>query len=228
HSLLTALVIFGLLTVVVKGYWEAVIPLTWLVASIVFLVKHYPIWSHHYLFIFTPMAWLASYSMTGVLDFYQRRDWRKHLKRLNFPEFILPLISTLLLVYGVSKFPFSIPTFPENAQQAIAIEVLKKHKGANQWVFVDEPIIAFSANLLVPPEVAVLSSKRLASGSISFHDIPPILARYQPQQILLSRFVGRALSNDSLKTYLEKYYSRNSLDAPQEEKVNFAHYVLKN
>ncbi|MBP0022021.1 MAG: glycosyltransferase family 39 protein [Cyanobacteria bacterium SBLK] len=228
HRVLTALMIVGLITILIEKYWEAIIPLIWFVIAIIFLTKHSPIWFHHYIFIFIPMAWIASYSMAGIVAFYQRKNWKRHFQNLHIKVIFLPVISILLLFYGVFKIPSLIPKIDENKQQVIAIEILKQHKKSNQWVFVDEPIIAFNANLLVPPELAVMSAKRFASGQIDFHDIPLILARYQPDQILLSRFVGKALNNDSFKSYLKENYSKNILPIEGKNKIGFKHYLSKN
>ncbi len=57
-----------------------------------------------------------------------------------------------------------------------------------RWVVTDLPIYAFRANLLVPPELAVFTRKRMETGFLTEAQVINVIEAYQPEQILLGRF----------------------------------------
>jgi hypothetical protein len=50
-------------------------------------------------------------------------------------------------------------------------------------------MFAFRASLSVPPELAVLSKKRISTGYLTQAEIIEVIHRYKPEQILLERFI---------------------------------------
>jgi hypothetical protein len=55
--------------------------------------------------------------------------------------------------------------------------------------------------LPVPPEIAVLSAKRVRTGLITDTDMIEIVKKYQPQQVLLGRF-----EFPLLESYVREHY----------------------
>ena len=54
----------------------------------------------------------------------------------------------------------------------------------------DVPIYGFYADLLVPPEIAVFSTKRIKTDQLTQNEIYELLLKYRPEQILIGRFKG--------------------------------------
>jgi hypothetical protein len=215
----------GLLSVIRKRCVEAIIPLAWLATSTLFLALHFPVWYHHHIFALAPMSWLASYSILLIIDFFSKSNWFEQIRKIKLQLILPPLVSGILLIYGFLEIPALIPRFSNDRQEFIAINILKNHEQIEPWVFVDKPILAFRANLLVPPELAVLSIKRFASGNISFQDIPAILEKYKPDQILLSRFAKQALGDSTFSEYLRNNYVQLDLDIDLKKKDHFIYYI---
>jgi hypothetical protein len=71
---------------------------------------------------------------------------------------------------------------------------------------------AFRAGLPVPPEVAVLSIKRIKSGNITSAQVLQVLKTYTPEQVVLARFryglPSVQLYDDACMTYLEQHYTK--------------------
>jgi hypothetical protein len=86
---------------------------------------------------------------------------------------------------------------------APAIEVLRRQAKGNRWLFTDAPIYAFHADLLIPPEVAVVPRKRLWSQGLSADQLTANLEEYKPHQILLVTDTWQEL----LRVYLGKHYT---------------------
>lgn len=68
-----------------------------------------------------------------------------------------------------------------------AVRALTTPRPRTPWVFTDLPIYAFYARLKVPPEIAVLSKKRLESGAVKEEDLVKVLETYEPERILMGR-----------------------------------------
>jgi len=71
------------------------------------------------------------------------------------------------------------------------------------WVVTDMPMYAFRAGLLVPPPLAAITDKRLASGEATEEQIIQVIEEYQPEQVLLGRF-----DLPAVEAYLKKDYRR--------------------
>jgi hypothetical protein len=80
---------------------------------------------------------------------------------------------------------------------------LKKHAAQTRWVFTDRVIYAFWAGLPVPPELAVVPSKRIWSGQINETSVMECLERYRPEQILLLSSSG---DKPGLSNYIAAHY----------------------
>jgi hypothetical protein len=76
--------------------------------------------------------------------------------------------------------------------------------GVETWVFTDRPIYAFQAGLSVPPPMAVLSAKRLFSGTITENDLLDIMHTYRPKYVLLERYLPQ-YGKDFLAAVAKEY-----------------------
>lgn len=52
----------------------------------------------------------------------------------------------------------------------------------------DRPMVAVHAGVPVPPDLAVISGKRLATGELTESDLLQALDRYRPELVVLGRF----------------------------------------
>jgi hypothetical protein len=80
---------------------------------------------------------------------------------------------------------------------------MTKYTTKTQWVVTDMPMYAFRVGLPVPPPLAAITDKRLASGEVSEEQIIQVIDDYQPEQVLLGRF-----NLPVVEAYLKKDYRR--------------------
>ncbi|HEY8666943.1 MAG TPA: glycosyltransferase family 39 protein [Tepidisphaeraceae bacterium] len=110
----------------------------------------------------------------------------------------------------------SLRSRPASEEDLALIKSLCSREKQTKWIFCDLPIYAFRANMLAPPELAVISEKRRVMGFLPDEEIVDLLKHYKPEQILLMRF------NYGWKvhSYIDANYSQ----------VNYyqRHYVLRN
>jgi 4-amino-4-deoxy-L-arabinose transferase-like glycosyltransferase len=218
----------GIFTVFAKRRWEGLIPLGWLGTALVFMLNHKPIWYHHYLVIFIPMAWLSAYAFILVVDLCQRNNWYTNFKLRKINKLIVPGLAVFLLINFIYKIPSQIPNFKDKPRDLRfeSVELLLKNKESTQWVFTDSPIIAFYAGLPVPPKVAVLSRKRFLSNNITLDDIQSVIQTYRPEQIVFARWKETLTSHQGIKAYLDKNYRKIYPRNFEDKKAAFEQYVL--
>ena len=69
------------------------------------------------------------------------------------------------------------------------------------WVITDKPMYAFRVGLPVPPDIAVMTRKRLVTGNITEEQVIDAVMEWKPEQVLLGRF-----EFPTLESYLEQDY----------------------
>ncbi len=214
----------------------------WLLFNLAFFYNHQPIWPHYYLLFALPMAWIASFTLFS----FQHSKLRHHLikpqmlgitSRSLYQVSILSLIVFILTVYPARDLKFFI-TGQHNLQQVTkaedvrlqVLDHLAEYAPATNWLATDYAMMGFYANLKVPPELAVLSRKRVLAQDFDGEDFLHVIQNYQPEQIVLGRFVeGRFerpfLANAALKQYLYRYYIE--LPSTDRNTSTFHHFVSK-
>jgi hypothetical protein len=81
------------------------------------------------------------------------------------------------------------------------IYMMDNRSNDDTWVVTDLPMYAYLAGLPVPPEIAVISSKRVETGLITDREMIDIVREYQPEEVLIGRF-----NFPLLESYLAEHY----------------------
>lgn len=181
---------FGILVIFIQQKWEGIFPLAWLGTASFLLLNHKPVWTHHYLVLSIPLAWLAAYGSLPFIEFFQKQSSSSNTNKSQSQKILIAAISGILLIIMLTRLKpkIDVPSIQSDQSPDFAVvNVLSEHKDGNQWVFTDAPIYAFYADLLVPPEIAVFSYKRVKTGQLKHEVLYSVLQDYRPEQILLSR-----------------------------------------
>lgn len=83
------------------------------------------------------------------------------------------------------------------------LAALKERRADTRWLYTDRPIWCAHANILIPPELAVLSLKRIAAGDITHAEFLRLLYHYRPEQIVLQR---RHFEDEKFHEFLRAFY----------------------
>lgn len=205
-----------------KRQWVGLLPIFWLLASTAVILKHKPLWYHHYLLFSIPFYWLLSYAIAFFLDFLrQQSNIQGQLTTLKARMIALG-VGLLLLIIGIGKTMPPLPIKPPTGD-AEALNQILRYKPVTNWIFTDRPIYAFKAGLTVPPETAVISIKRFNSGNLTLADLLAVWQRYQPEQILLARWTDKIQQDQALSAYLKTNYAKTYTNP----KTKLEHYVRK-
>lgn len=215
-----SLAAFGILAIFREKRWQGLLPLSWLGSVCLLLFNHRPVWYHHYLLLSIPLAWLSAFSIASAIDIWKQSIAPKAAFRMRSANAIIAGLVALLVVAAVAIEPYqflerSLSDSPGEqtkaavqSEQVNVVNLLQQHQRHDRWIFTDRPIYAFYAGLRVPPEIAVLSIKRVLTAQISQDKLLEVLKNYQPDQLLLSRFRVEASRHADMNRYINQHYTK--------------------
>jgi hypothetical protein len=205
------------------------LPLFWLITITLLLINHKPVWYHYIVLITIPLIWLGSYGIENILISSSLNNQSNQNKNfIYFPNFnifknkftIFTIIFTLLVIpikIGVIHWQNNL--FIEESKARFAnLERILIYKNQTNWLFTDLAMYGFYSKINLPPEIAVLPGKRLVSGNLNQQELLTILEKYQPEQILITRF-------PIILTEINPYVESNYHKIYEDEKTT--HYILK-
>ena len=188
----------------------------WLLISVITYSIHRPVFPHHLPMALIPLSWLSGSAGRIVMDLIGTMP-ASDLRRKLFGFCAL----TILVGVAVWRAPsFRNVVIPENPVSA-AMENFKSNTADRQWIVTDLGMDAYRAGLLVPPELAVYSSKRWISGYLPPELVISVIENRRPAQVLFNWLpfdpeVKRFLDNSFYVRLIwstEPHYIRSDLAA---------------
>lgn len=182
-----------------------IFPLLWLFFALAILLFYRPIWTHYYALISIPLVWATAANAQMLWTHLQKTysSWPQAIRQRN------PIAITLAMTILLIPIKFSISYFEihnalkDSVPHLRVTDQLIKNRDRTHWLLTDLPMYGFRAQILVPPEIAVLSDKRLRSGNLTQSQIKEVLQHYQPEQVVLGRFQS---IRDTLQPFLIQNY----------------------
>jgi hypothetical protein len=189
--------------------WLILYPVTWSLTAYFMLLSHYPVWDHHQHLITIPAVIPAAHAVIlaarKVQSFIQNDLPLKYENLLSYAAififliiFIRPPISLDILE---PKPSLSGSGLGLSMGEERIIYMMDNRAKDDTWVVTDVPMYAYLAGLPVPPEIAVISSKRVETGLITDKEMIDIVVKYQPEEVLIGRFDFPLLTS-----YLAEHY----------------------
>jgi hypothetical protein len=185
---------------------HVIAPAAWFLTNVAVLANHRPLHPHYAPLLSIPLCWLAALGVEAALwaaalclasvnnvnnvdSAAVRKTWLISL------GIILMLVGSLLpiLVQAALQIRGEIARITEfnssdAADQQAVVARLQIYRDKTHWIFSDLPVYPFCAKLSVPPELAVITEKRIDSGLLSDTRLLDLLRRYHPEQMLIGRF----------------------------------------
>ncbi len=181
---------------------------------------HRPFWDYYFAHIYFPLSILGGIGC-GVLF--------KELSKSSWPGNGFQLSNPLVFSFGVMLTILTtiIPNrviheyrrlgMPEAILDEEVIHRVQGKAHKTRWFFTFAPIYAFHSGLLTPPELTVVSKKRLMSGGFDSVVMTKILEKYRPEQMILYT----SFSNDDAWELFLNGYAMDFRDG------GVAHYIRK-
>jgi 4-amino-4-deoxy-L-arabinose transferase-like glycosyltransferase len=170
------------------------IPLSWLVFGLLLFSMHRPLWDHHILVVLPPICWLGGAGVAGMVTWAKDTGlftpkakmplWQQSIVALGLMA-VSGAIATKMLdgVDAARSFLSRTATLDQQSAHLIASLASTRTK----VIVADRPIDAYHAGLLVPPNLAVWSNKRLRAGVLSSAAILKAI-KANDAAVLLRRF----------------------------------------
>ena len=188
--------------------WLWLYPTAWMVVGLAILLAHTPVRYHHRLLVTVPAVPLAT---ALVVESVKRLIRDRSLRTI----LATGVVVVLLGLTGGQHWP-RLARFLGSGDSGAPSRLLSEkivldmvnNAGADDWIVTDRPMYAFRAGLLVPPQIAVLTGKRLRTGRIDEAMLMQAVGDYQAREVLLARFewetLGKLLAEDFQATSYDK------------------------
>jgi hypothetical protein len=171
-----------------RGLWIAY---AWLMVSLAVVLVHRPLWYHHLLIVSTPLAWMGGAGLAELWKRVRTASASTGLSRGKLAGYsrriaVFTVIGLLGALWGLKVWRegerLRAPAARGDWEMVAALR-----EAEGKWVFADRPMDAFYAGKRVPPEVAVLSEKRMGEGKMD-EVAAGVIERYRPGRVEIGRF----------------------------------------
>lgn len=203
-----------LLAVVGIGYafqqrrWLMFYPIAWMASAVLILLNMRPVWFHHQLLITLPAVMLAGGAAAETLHLLSRAIRSPSALGKGWIGLASGLIAVLLVLATRPVQALSQFEQPEAAASELrapfedrVMRKINQYSERTNWMVTDLPMFAFRAGIAMPPNLAVISGKRFASGELTEENIIETVKEYTPEQVLIGRFELPRLEQSLLENY---------------------------
>jgi hypothetical protein len=149
----------------------------WLALSASWMLVYRPIWAHH-----LPEILLPGAVAVGVAAAASGRPWLA--SPYGLPAAVAALALCLASVTAYDEWRVTWDNVPRSALERVGDEIAAATR-PDDWVLVDRPIVAFSARRQVPPALAMISRKRIATGDLTGDSLLAALGNFRPRVVAL-------------------------------------------
>ena len=198
----------GMVLIVLQRRRDLVFPVVLLLTAVAIHLWHRPFWYYYQLHFSIPLAWLGAVAVLEIfrmlweqpLAMTRWRKWKFGAGLLTWSA-VISLVVTTVPVNLWNEIALLRAAVP--AAKDVTVAAFKRHAAGTRWAFTNERSAAFWAGLRIPPELAVIPSKRMWSGQIGEAEVLRWLQRYQPEIILVPQEWEMKFK---LTGYLRKHY----------------------
>jgi len=194
---LCAAAAYGALVLTARRSSASMVVLAWGATTLVALALQTPLWpKHHFLALLVVMAPIAGIGLEDVAQRVWSRRWRSGRDLVWLATGAAALAVTLVGVRSAVRAdslrtqatPYKesgkLPSNQAYKFQDQATSLLEANSGPDDFVVTDYNVIAFNANRRLPPELCVISGKRMAVDELTAADVISVTEEYDPAAIL--------------------------------------------
>lgn len=145
------------------------------------------VWYHHYLLLTVPGCMIAG---VAVGDLFAR-GWPSESRIASAMNTVVRVAALLVtvalvaaLVRGEKKEPSPVPEWSD--RDSFALELIKAYPKRSDVIVADRPMFACAAGYEVPPNLAVISQKRLATHNLTVQQFLETIDRERPEHVIFS------------------------------------------
>jgi hypothetical protein len=199
----------------------AILPLAWLALSLIVFTNHKPWWPYYYVHVAIPLCWSAAVGIESVCAALSRRvrgldgAERKRRKNARFNRWRAACAfgpAVLFALCGAgwmgARVYFQITGIRSSPQvyTELVLKEIERLKPFSRWLYTDQLVYSYHADIPMPPPLAVVPLKRLWTGDMTNKRIAAELSRFKPEIILLRNDTREVPFQDLLDTEYRMIY----------------------
>ena len=202
------LALIGIILLLRQRRYGSFFPLWCLALTLFILLIYRPVWYHYYLPVSVTLSWLAAIGFSKFFHLDLRQGWFAR-KNKSILDIFLRWITAVIIILAILRLPGKYRRMHQSVwgettvEECKAVELLSKYREHTHWIFTDRPIFAFYANILVPPELVLITWKRKFTEPLEQSYLIDMLQKYKPELILLTEL---KYSGPQVISYIEKNY----------------------
>lgn len=186
----------GMVLLVRGRRWLGLYLVGWLGTAVALLLGHAPVWYHHALLVMVPMGMLAAYAAGELIGWAAGSTASPGLP-VRRGLALVTVVACLCLsaaeqarhaARALAAWPASCAAYEMPAPDHELLALMAEQAHRTRWCLTDLPMYALRTGVDVPPEVAALSAKRLATGEYTQQDMLDQLRGLRPGLVYLARF----------------------------------------
>lgn len=184
-----------------RGTPTAILPLAWLILTLIVFVTHKPWWPYYYIHNAIPLCWCAAVGIEFVLQ-------RIRLKRAIGLAVLLGAFGICALGWMGARVYLQVASIRNSPQtySSLVLKQINRLKPFARFIYAEEPIYTFHAGLPMPPNLAVVPLKRLWAGDMTSARLAAELTEAKPEIILLKSLTTDTPFNDLLAAEYRPIY----------------------
>lgn len=181
-----------------------------LVVQATFAVFYRPWWDFYLTGLSAPLILIGAgvvgkIATAATKSAQQVSEWRARLARTAC------LLAFLVLLGALNLNRLSNALIENETRAKLkssdVILALQRHLPKGKWLFTQEPIFAFHVGLLVPPDYAVVSKKRVWSGQDPIQLAQTVVDRYKPGWLLIEHDYLQVLRRQIARGQYERVWT---------------------
>jgi hypothetical protein len=161
----------------------------WIVATAIVFLAWTPIWGHYTLFLSLPLAGLAGTGLARAGGCFSKAVRRRAgISRLQWLLGAVAVVGLGAVVVGrLGAEAFHTEGGPEWAPERLAvISFLEETVPEEGFVVTDDPLLAFMADRLVPPDLTEVSLRQVLLGSLTAEDVVLSVLRSETEAVVFA------------------------------------------
>jgi hypothetical protein len=206
---------------------RASLPLAWLVLALVVFTNHKPWWSYYYVHIAIPLCWCAAVGIDSVYSMLAKQRLRGFVRaerkrgkaggragwRALARNGSVVLFALCAVVWMGARVYLQIAGIRESPQlyTALVLPEIERLKPFSHWMYTDQLVYSFHADIPMPPPLAVVPLKRLWTGDMTSARIAAEMSRFKPEVILLRNATREVPFQELLQTNYRMIYQDDKL-----------------
>jgi hypothetical protein len=164
----------------------------WLGFGTLLLTYHAPIWYHQELLITIPAAMMAGCAVGEAIEWITGSFHWKNFFGYKGMLFVIILLATIFILVDQTSTTvalFNRRAFSSDSEKSYELVAkMATYAPQTKWVVTDRPMVAFRANTVVPPQLAVFSRKRVITGDLTEQEVVKIIQESRPEQLLITQY----------------------------------------